>query len=541
MGVWAHGGGHFNLSLAVSFFFELSGFILTYVYPELETWEQRGRFLLARFARIWPAHLAAFGLLWLLLQTPAQFPTRYASVGLGILNLSLVQGWVPVWNVFFSFNPVSWTISTEFFFYLACLFLYRNWRGTWWWKLALMLGLAVGAIVLCQVLKLPEGSGEHPWAASSTGVLYIHPVARVFEFTLGMCIALVFRKSSGRVQISKAVGTVMEVGAVGLVVVNMYYVNDIIALFIRWFPNWPVGTWVSVGPCCCLSFMVLIYVMAMHTGYLSRVLGTPVGVLLGEISYSVYLTHYVLVTFYRIHDKAFALGRAWGAYRLLGGVVLVRSWVVGGGIERPLRVWIVSRWPKRQREKAPSDAPPVAVPRFSLLQPRWPGVLVGVFVLLGVCYPAYRAIAHADAAEIEAMRGAFVAGSREVRFDKKLELLGATMERQGDGVALALAWQTIGAIPADTVIAVHLVDDAGKILAQRDYELHPTVSRPSPVAWLSVVDPFWVDRVEIPGAALNGVTRVAIAVYHKKGGMEVVDRGERDWDGHRLLLGLPAK
>ena len=539
--LWGFGhtvGGRFNLSLAVSFFFELSGFILTYVYPELETWEQRGRFLLARFARIWPAHLAAFGLLWLLLQTPGQFPTRYASVPLGILNLSLVQGWVPVWNVFFSFNPVSWTISTEFFFYLAFLFLNRNWKGTWWWKLGLTLGLAAGAIGLCKVLRLPDGDA-HPWEPIVTGVLYINPVARVFEFTLGMCIALLFRGSVGRVGVSKWVGTVMEVGAVGVVVLNMYYVNSIVEFFIRAFPNLPVATWVSVGPCCCLSFMVLIYVMALHTGYLSRVLGTPVGVLLGEISYSVYLTHYVLVSFYRIHEKAFAAWPAWGAYLLFWAVVLMTSWVVWAGIERPLRVWIVGRWPKRQKERAPSDAPAVAAPRFSLLQPRWPEVVLGVVVLLGVVYPAYRAIAHADAAEIEAMRARFVPDSREVRFDKKLELLGATIASQGDGLELALAWQTIGAIPGDTVIAVHLVDDAGKIVGQRDYELHPTVSRPSPVPWLSIVDPFWVDRVEIPAAGMKGATRVVIAVYHKKGGMEVVDRGPRDWEDHRLLLALP--
>ncbi len=131
--------------------------------------------------------------------------------------------------------------------------------------------------------------------------------------------------------------------------------------------------------------------MALHTGYLSRVLGTPVGVLFGEISYSVYLTHYVLVSFYRIHEKAFATWPAWGAYLLFWAVVLVTSWVVWAGIERPLRVWIVTRWPKRQKERA-RRMPPVAVPRFSLLQPRWPGVMVGVVVLLAVVYPAYQAM-----------------------------------------------------------------------------------------------------------------------------------------------------
>ena len=59
----------FGLELyqAVAFFFVLSGFILTYVYPKFDSWNDRGRFLFARFARIWPAHVASFILLVLLM------------------------------------------------------------------------------------------------------------------------------------------------------------------------------------------------------------------------------------------------------------------------------------------------------------------------------------------------------------------------------------------------------------------------------------------------------------------------------------------
>ena len=47
------------LNNGVSFFFVLSGFILTYVYPTLETHHAVQRFWIARVARIWPAHMAA--------------------------------------------------------------------------------------------------------------------------------------------------------------------------------------------------------------------------------------------------------------------------------------------------------------------------------------------------------------------------------------------------------------------------------------------------------------------------------------------------
>ena len=49
-----------GLRTGVSFFFVLSGFILAYVYPKLDTIPELLHFLRARFARIWPAHFVTF-------------------------------------------------------------------------------------------------------------------------------------------------------------------------------------------------------------------------------------------------------------------------------------------------------------------------------------------------------------------------------------------------------------------------------------------------------------------------------------------------
>lgn len=49
-----------TLIQGVSFFFVLSGFILTYKYPSLEDAAARRRFLWSRFSRLWPAHMFAF-------------------------------------------------------------------------------------------------------------------------------------------------------------------------------------------------------------------------------------------------------------------------------------------------------------------------------------------------------------------------------------------------------------------------------------------------------------------------------------------------
>ena len=268
-------GGRFLLDQAVSFFFVLSGFILTYVYPRLDTWEARGRFWLARFGRIWPAHFAAFAVLWIVLQRPSYFPTGVSTWWLGILNLTLLHAWVPVWNVFFSFNAVSWSISAEMFFYLVFPLLIIDWGKSWWWKLGLALLPAIGLIWACGRFNVPIPAEGKEWSISTTGLVYIHPLARLFEFALGMLTALVYRGTVGRIREFSGrtalknrrtmLMTLLELAAIGLVLLNMYEVQPLLLSLIAWAGPAAIE-WAVHGPVCCLAFAVLIFMLATETG-----------------------------------------------------------------------------------------------------------------------------------------------------------------------------------------------------------------------------------------------------------------------------------
>jgi len=54
---------HFFFAQAVSFFFLLSGFILTYVYSSLGGKDSISRYFFARIGRIWPIHLTTLVLM----------------------------------------------------------------------------------------------------------------------------------------------------------------------------------------------------------------------------------------------------------------------------------------------------------------------------------------------------------------------------------------------------------------------------------------------------------------------------------------------
>jgi len=109
----------FDVRQAVSFFFVLSGFILTHVYRHAHGWAAWRGFAAARFARIWPVH-AVTALLAIATVAP---PDGVHPVLLTSVNLLLGQAAVPLATWHYSLNAVAWSISAEAFFYIAFPFL----------------------------------------------------------------------------------------------------------------------------------------------------------------------------------------------------------------------------------------------------------------------------------------------------------------------------------------------------------------------------------------------------------------------------------
>lgn len=114
--------------IAVSLFFLLSGFVLSYSYLNRQG-DMRGSrrgFWAARFARIYPAYLLAFllaaptNLLWTLhVNHGAAGALKLVTGGSAVLGL--VQAWTP-WTAWY-WNYPAWSVSVEAFFYLSFPFL----------------------------------------------------------------------------------------------------------------------------------------------------------------------------------------------------------------------------------------------------------------------------------------------------------------------------------------------------------------------------------------------------------------------------------
>jgi peptidoglycan/LPS O-acetylase OafA/YrhL len=177
---------HFALGQGVSFFFILSGFVLAYNYASFDSRGAVWRFYWSRFARIWPSHIASTLLIIALIGNISYFTLPAESrAQITLAYITLVHAWLPLSEYIASYNAVSWSISAEFFFYLAFPLLVLNWQRTWRVKLLAVLALTV--LMWCL-------SAAYPTAPNGTDELrsnlaYINPLARLSASWCAMSIA----------------------------------------------------------------------------------------------------------------------------------------------------------------------------------------------------------------------------------------------------------------------------------------------------------------------------------------------------------------
>ena len=166
----------------VSFFFVLSGFVLTWSFVPSDT---APRFYWRRFARIVPLHIITT-----LIAIPVFYTWRGDSVDplAIILSFTLLHAWVPHASTYFAGNPASWSLSCEAFFYAVHPWLIRPLLR------ANRLFLATSAVVLGLVAFLV---GEWTTGLSDNVVgwlTYISPLFRIGEFFLGMLLAVAMKR-----------------------------------------------------------------------------------------------------------------------------------------------------------------------------------------------------------------------------------------------------------------------------------------------------------------------------------------------------------
>ncbi|WBB78684.1 acyltransferase [Micromonospora sp. WMMD882] len=182
---WAKvlGAGGF---VGVSFFFVLSGFVLTWsTRPGDGAWS----FLRRRLLKIYPMHVVTWAVAMVL------FAAAFTPVSSWLPNLLLLHSFSSNPAVSISVNPPSWSLSCELLFYVLFPLLIVPLRRIsdsrlWAAATAVVLG-AVGVVLitLYVVPDLPKGPFIPDLSMQQFWFGYFFPPARLFEFALGMVLA----------------------------------------------------------------------------------------------------------------------------------------------------------------------------------------------------------------------------------------------------------------------------------------------------------------------------------------------------------------
>jgi peptidoglycan/LPS O-acetylase OafA/YrhL len=261
----------------VSFFFVLSGFVLTWSYQATVasgTAPRAANFWRRRVARIMPSQIVTWALaIPVVYWTYGAFtpPARLLS------TLTLTQAWVPSEPYYFGGNGVAWSLSCEALFYLCFpavigLVMRASLRARW---------LALGACVLA-LAAIQLGTWAYVGAqitnSTKDGFWFVSvlPLTRLPEFLFGMLVAA---------QVRAVPRSRIGVLPAALLTLVALYVSG------RWFPSVVIAGWVTVVP-----FGLLIATAAISDLNGRRsVLTRGWAVRLGEWSFAFYLTHQLVL------------------------------------------------------------------------------------------------------------------------------------------------------------------------------------------------------------------------------------------------------
>ncbi|MBR0842852.1 acyltransferase [Bradyrhizobium liaoningense] len=248
-----------NAYLFVDFFFVLSGFVIAANYrSRLAEGFGAGRFLVLRLGRIYPLHLVTLLLF---------IPIDAAKDGIGpnllqaiVTNVLLLQGlgvnpqnWL---------NFASWSISAEFAAYVVFAAVVTRIGPTIWpW----LLPIIAGPVVLATIS--PDGMN----ATFDYGL-----VRCLYGFALGvLSFDLRERFPALRARLVPSVETLLETASVMLVV---GYVSV-------------AGSSVTLQVASPLVFTLVVLVFAREAGAVSRRLTVPFMLVVGMLTYSIYMLH----------------------------------------------------------------------------------------------------------------------------------------------------------------------------------------------------------------------------------------------------------
>jgi len=255
--------------LFVEFFFVLSGFVLThgYLFKQDLKWKP---FIISRFFRIYPLYICMllFVLLFQIVKLIAyKYNVNFEAVPFTgpydltelLPNMLLLQSWT-YFTMSTSFNAPSWSISIEFYMYFILFFLIISFKRSFFWVSLIISLLMMMSLIFNDLLVIPNVA--RGLSGFFGGVFIYHFYLKIKHLKFGLLLSTV---------------------------IEMFFVFTVVLVVSTDFDH--------RGVVASILFMLTVLTFSFETGYLSIILKTRYFRLLGTLSFSIYLTHCVLINY----------------------------------------------------------------------------------------------------------------------------------------------------------------------------------------------------------------------------------------------------
>ncbi len=267
----------------VAFFFVLSGFVLCQGYAErymsgyAPSYQS---FMVKRFKRVFPLHWACCLL----------FLVFVGNLTVGSLiemrhQFMLVQSWIPVSEIYYSGNSVSWFLSDILFCYAMFPIVVRGVFA----PVRRVVPMAI--VVLLSYFAVVHSVSDKDMYY----VLYVSPFMRLLDFVLGMFVWRIYRAHGGLIFKSNVLRNIAETSVVVIFLLMCFFQNFVPERFTLASYWWPA-----------VAGLVLVFAQcgSRRDSLARRLLQHPAMLWLGGLSFNIYMVHFIVIwTYMRYIDS----------------------------------------------------------------------------------------------------------------------------------------------------------------------------------------------------------------------------------------------
>jgi peptidoglycan/LPS O-acetylase OafA/YrhL len=319
--------------IGVSFFFVLSGFVLTW---SARPGQSVRAFWRRRMTKIFPNHLVVFTASLILFAG-----ATISSVGQWLPNMLLVHTFFPQPEINLSVSPPSWSLGSELLFYLVFPLLIVPIRkirdgALWAWSAVVVAGTVVVQLVSMYLIPATPKSAITPISDMQFWFGYLFPPGRLFEFALGMLLARIVL--AGRWPSRIGIGVSLGLCAIG-------YAAGFVLPFEYTFI---AATIIPIGAL--IASVASADVAGRRTWLRSRPM-----VWLGEVSFGFYLVQGVSIFYLRSLLNGSTYGVPGAVLLIVGffGASLLGGWLLYRFVEMPA----MRRFSRRDSRSTLPDVP----------------------------------------------------------------------------------------------------------------------------------------------------------------------------------------